>query len=154
MHTCDELNGKTIILVMGLPRSGKTTWARSTAHPIVNPDSIRLAMHGQRFIAQAEPWVWAMAFAMTEALLRAGHSAVVVDATNGTAARRQQWIDRFKGCSFQFHPIDTPKEECIRRALATGDTEIVPVIERMAAEWEPLRYSGIVDPVSFDHSRT
>ena len=35
-----------LIVMVGLPRSGKTTWARKQGYPIVNPDSIRLAFHG------------------------------------------------------------------------------------------------------------
>ncbi len=30
-----------LILTVGLPRSGKTTWALEQGWPIVNPDSIR-----------------------------------------------------------------------------------------------------------------
>ena len=40
---------KEIIVTVGLPRSGKTTWAREQGYPIVNPDSIRLSLHGKRF---------------------------------------------------------------------------------------------------------
>ena len=40
-------------------RSGKTTWARQQGVPIVNPDAIRPALHGQRFEPRAESVVWA-----------------------------------------------------------------------------------------------
>jgi len=136
-HVCDGLEGKQVVLTVGLPRSGKTTWARSTVWPIVNPDSIRLAIHGQRFVALAEPFVWATAFTMAEALLRAGHDTVVVDATNITKARRKTWVDRFKDrCAVGYHVVTTPAEECIRRARSLGDEGIIPVIQRMAAECE------------------
>lgn len=51
----------TLVLMVGLPRSGKSTIARSGRVPIVSPDAIRLALHGQPFIASAEPTVWATA---------------------------------------------------------------------------------------------
>src|SRR5258706_417694 len=52
----------TLIVMVGLPWSGKSTWAREQGNwPIVCPDEIRFALHGQRFIAEAEPWVWTIA---------------------------------------------------------------------------------------------
>lgn len=131
-----------LIVTVGLPRSGKTTWARTTGWPIVNPDSIRLALHGQRFYGPAEPFVWAMAYAMVEALRLAGHARIVVDATNVSAKRRAEWEARYPG-AVEFKVIETPPEECIRRARAENDEEIVPVIERMAAEWDlPCQMGG------------
>ncbi len=124
----------TLIATVGLPRSGKTTWARAQARPIVNPDSIRLAIHGQRFVAMAEPWVWATAKTMVRALFLAGHDVVILDATNLTNKRREDWLS--KEWQTLFHVLDTPKEECLRRA--GPDTEIAAVIERMAREIEPL----------------
>ncbi len=132
-----DLDSKILICTMGLPRSGKTTWARSREWPIVNPDSIRLAIHGQRFLATAEPFVWATAHAMVRALFLAGHHTVILDATNLTKKRRAEWFDESSWVTF-FKVFDTPTEECIRRALATNDHEIVEVIERMAAQAEPL----------------
>lgn len=123
-----------LICTVGLPRSGKTTWARSQAWPIVNPDSIRLAIHGQRFIGDAEPFVWATAKAMVRSLFLAGHQTVILDATNTTKKRRAEWFDE-RWQTF-FKVIDTPYPECMERAK--DDDEILPVIERMAAQWEPL----------------
>jgi predicted kinase len=129
-------------VTVGLPRSGKTTWARSTGFPIVNPDSVRLALHGQRFLGMAEPMVWAVTFAMVESLRLAGHEDIVVDATNVSAKRRKEWTDRY-GPDVRWKVINTPAEECIRRALADPDPyyarEIIPVIERMAREWDFAR---------------
>lgn len=79
----------TLLMTVGLPRSGKSTWARKQfGVPIVNPDSIRLAMHGHQFIKSAEPFVWATASTMVEALFLAGHPTVILDATNVTRATR------------------------------------------------------------------
>ncbi len=125
-----------LIVTVGLPRSGKSTWAKTQGYPIVNPDAIRLALHEKTFLARAEPWVWAMAYTMVEALYLAGHKIVIVDATNTTEKRRKEWADRFENVEFKV--FDTPKEECIQRAEATGKPELIPVIERMAAQWEPL----------------
>src|SRR5216683_5886868 len=91
----------TLFLTVGLPRSGQSTWARGTNTPIVCPDEIRLALHGQRFIASAEPLVWAIARIMVSALFGAGHPRVILDATNLTKARRDEWLDPGWNCRFQ-----------------------------------------------------
>ena len=129
---------KTLIVTVGLPRSGKTTFARSLNCPIVNPDSIRLALCGDRFLAPAEPMVWCITYYMAEALFLAGHETVVIDATNTTAKRRVQWKEWAEKVHVlsEFKVLDTPPSECKRRALAMGDTYILPVIDRMAAEWD------------------
>lgn len=135
----------TLLCTIGLPRSGKTTWSRTTGYPIVNPDSIRYALHGERFNALMEPYMWAMAKTMVRALFLAGHSFVVLDATNGTKARRQEWMN----ADWQTHFVyfNTSVEECIVRATVENDTYIIPVILRMAAAWEAPEAHELAAPV-------
>ena len=126
----------TLVVTVGPPRAGKSTWAMAQGHPVVNPDSIRLAIHGQVFCATAEPYVWAVAETMVRSLFAAGHATVVLDATNVTRVRRNRWRDKnwktlFKVC----HP---GRETCIARATGGGRTDLVPVIQRMCDEFEPL----------------
>lgn len=141
-----------LILTVGLPRSGKTTWAKQQGLPIVNPDSIRLALHGQRFIPAAEPMVWALAKYMVCSLFLAGHARVILDATNTTDKRRQEWYAEAlaHGYTVSLQIIDTPAEVCLARAAAEGDTAIVPIIEKMAAQWDldPLPTNVPVAPAS------
>lgn len=132
---------KTLVMTVGLPRSGKSTAARKMNIPIVNPDSIRIALHGQRFIGEAEPMVWVMAKYMVAALFEAGHDNVVLDATNTTVARRSEWID--KRWQRVFALVDTPKEVCIERANNLDDPYILPIIEKMAAQFEPFTESEL-----------
>lgn len=123
-----------LILTVGLPRSGKSTWARKSGCPVVNPDSIRLALHGHVFLKKAEPHVWAIAHTMVEALLLTGHDAVILDATNISPHRRAEWQSPLWTCKYVCFP--TSKEECIRRALDPDDfrDDLVPIIERMAKD--------------------
>ena len=123
-----------LILTVGLPRSGKTTWARESGHPVVCPDSIRLALHGQAFFWPAEPFVWAMAYLMVDSLFRSGHSVVVVDATNVSAKRRDEWTRRWPNSRFEV--FETPPAVCMQRAHETNRPELIPVIARMAGEWD------------------
>jgi len=124
----------TLVLTCGLPRSGKSTWARKTGHPVVSPDAIRLALHGHVFVPSAERHVWAVAHTMVEALFLAGHRTVILDACNTTPKRRDEWEDP----RWRLNVIHFPAtaEECIERARARGRADLVPVIERMAAEMD------------------
>lgn len=127
-------NKPTLYMEMGLPRSGKSTHARSLNMPIVCPDAIRLSLHGERFIASAEPMVWAIARYMVRSLFKAGHSAVVLDACNTTAKRRDEWIDDDWVRVLCIH--ETHSDICGQRACRTGRVDLLPVIARMANQWE------------------
>lgn len=133
-----------LYVTVGLPRSGKSTWALKASEqhgwPIVNPDSVRLALHGQRYQQEAEDFVWAITKTMVRALFLAGHTGVIIDATNTTEKRRKVWMPRegdLWGATY-FVPILTKKEECIQRAHDSRDAIIVPVIERMAEAFQVL----------------
>lgn len=124
----------TLVLTIGLPRSGKSTWSRAQGVPIVNPDSIRLAIHGQPFFAPAEPLVWTTAKLMVRALFLAGHDTVILDATNTTSYRRDEWASR--EWTRQYVCFDTPVAVCHERATAAGQDYLHAVIDRMAKEME------------------
>lgn len=134
-----------LIATIGLPRSGKSTYCRGLiekGYAVVNPDSFRLAIHGQAFNPTAEPFVWAAVYAAVDALTLAGNK-VVVDATNITEERRKPW--KVRGAHFIL--IETGKDECVRRAVEESDgahRDLVPVIERMAAQWDwPVKIQGV-----------
>ncbi len=156
-----------LILTVGLPRSGKSTWARKHGSPIVNPDSIRLATYGKRYWQPGEENVWATARIMVRSLFLAGHEEVIVDATNITQKRRDFWkpIDGDVMWELAFkeikpwdvvagHGLDYADDEssdilaardiCIERAEENGDTEIIPVIHRMAEQFEPLPEGSLI----------
>ncbi len=125
-----------LIVTVGLPRSGKSTWTRKQPFPVVSPDAVRLTLHGQRFWAGAEKMVWALVPMVVRVLFASGNPTVVLDATNVTRWERDQWqSDEWVTV---FHHVDTPPAECCKRAIATGQEDLVEVIANMAAKFEPL----------------
>jgi len=139
---------KQLILTVGLPRSGKSTWvSKQNGIPIVNPDSIRLALHGQRFIAEAEGFVWAIAKTMTKSLFLAGHDKVIIDATNTTKERRNFW--RSKSWDRYFVVFTTPADICFNRAFLTFP-DLEPVIEKMQQNWETPTYEEGDDVIGIE----
>lgn len=130
------MTAKILHMMVGLPRSGKSTAAKQLGYPIVSLDAIRFTMHGTYWKPELEPLLWGMAHVMVDALFLAGHSNVTLDSVNHTHERRMKWTsDRW---SVQYHVIDPDEETCIRRAKDTDKRYLIPVIKRMAAQWEPL----------------
>ena len=109
-----------LIVLQGLPGSGKTTWARNYVkgrkdYVIVNRDSIR-HMRGDYWIPEQEDLITEIEDMCIELSLRKGYN-VIVDATNFRG------LNRFRDITVRFiDPIDvelkifdTPLEECILR---------------------------------------
>lgn len=125
--------GNTLICPVGLPRCGKSTWARGLDVPIVCPDAIRRAMTGRRWFAPIEHQTWATARTMVRALFWAGHKVVVLDATNWTKHSRDNFIPS-PDCDWvrEFVWFHASAELCKERALATYP-DLVEVVERFNA---------------------
>jgi predicted kinase len=135
---------KQIICMMGLPRAGKSTVARLLSKvigaPVVNRDSIRLALHGQRYATEAEPMVRALAKIMVTALFKY-HDNIIVDETNLKRETRDFWRGGDHDTSFLY--VTTSPELCLERADATNDEEIKAVIQKMDDYAEPLDHDEI-----------
>ncbi len=138
----------SLIVTVGLPRSGKSTWCKKTRVqlrcPIVCPDAVRLAVTGQRFVRESEPTVWMVVQYMVRALFEAGHPCVILDATNTTKDRRKFWLNEARlgyyngDTAVHFVVFETDAEECKRRAIADGMADLVPIIDSMHDGFEPL----------------
>lgn len=125
---------RKLILTVGLPRSGKSTWAKNSGYPIVNRDAIRLALHSQYYIQEAEDMVTAIETYMVKALFLAGHETVVIDATHIKEKYRKRWTEDNFYDKVEFQLFNTSKEVCIERAKKDGREYLIPVIERMDIE--------------------
>jgi predicted kinase len=139
--------------LIGLPRSGKSTWATnwmrgtpSVRNGIVYPrvvvcaDDIRLAIIGERFWAPAEPAVHMVKDYMTEALLARGHD-VCIDGTHTTEPSIRQNYQTDPNASWTF--INTPVAACKERAVATNQSDLVDVINRMEKQLANLQATGL-----------
>ena len=125
---------RDLYLTVGLPRSGKTTWAQSFVFPVVNSDAVRWTLSGSRKVVQsAEGFVWGIMHLMVGSLFDAGHSQVIVDATNATKARRARWSNSEWATTLVY--FDASIDECIQRA--DGDQELIDKINQVAMIFEP-----------------
>jgi len=132
---------KTLILTVGLPRSGKSTWAKEYSkkhgYPIVNKDSIRLALHGQRFILEAEDMVHTITKIMVKALFNAGHDTIILDETNIIKERRDAW-KLSDDIELWYKPFYVEISTLKQRAKDTNQLDLIEVIEKMANKFEDL----------------
>lgn len=120
--------------MVGLPRAGKTTAAKTLGCPIVNTDAIREVLCGSRRLTDQETTVWQLVDLMIKALFRAGHETVILDACNVTRSRRDAFYWRDWRTLFWF--INTPVHTCIARA--GENEELAGIIRQMSENFEPL----------------
>jgi len=138
-------NKPTLTLMVGLARSGKSTWTRKHNKDavIVCPDTIRSEIFGHQFHKNAEDFVWAIAKSMVKILI--GQKIdVIVDATNLTYFARGEWlrIANDYSANVRIVWIKTSVKECIRRNNKSSEGKKLPsdVIEKMAMIFENPHY--------------
>ena len=137
---------KLMIIMAGLPRSGKSTWIKEYGMEryVIGADNIRRILHGQQFIEQAEPMVWAVRRYILDNTLMQGLDCII-DETNLTVKRREDLIALAKHYGYKVNCVyvRTPKEICIKRAEVEGNFKLLKVIERMDAYTEvPTNLEG------------
>lgn len=129
-------------MMMGLPRSGKSTFAKIlspiTNSPIVEPDAVRLALYGVPFIGSREPEVWEHVRLMVRSLFIAGHDSVILDATNLNRTKYSRGAWSSPDWKRHIIYIPTPANVCKERAIAGNKHYLVEVIDRMEMKYDPV----------------
>lgn len=126
-----------LVCMMGLPRSGKSTFATQLGFPVVSPDALRLVLGGKRVLDEAgDRQVWKLLPVMVQTLFAAGNTVVVLDATNTTRWERDQW--KSDEWETRFFHVKTSEKLCKERAVATNQLDVVEAISRMVENFEPL----------------
>lgn len=99
---------------VGLPGSGKSTWANAQGLPVVSTDAIRKELFGDESIQRNPQAVFGIAFKKLQEQLKKGNS-VIFDATNLTIKNRKNIFKKIY--PFSAHAIVFPisANECIER---------------------------------------
>lgn len=132
-----------LILTVGIPGSGKSTWAQNLIaekpnYQIISTDSIRAQLYGDEAI-QGE-WMEihraiVQALKLARQSMSQGHTAAVIyDATNAKRRQRREFIQLARSC--HYHPliaawIDTPLAVCLQRNAARSRRVPPDIIEKM-----------------------
>ena len=130
-----------LIVMRGLPKSGKSTKAKDLARlygcPVVSRDAMRLAVHGTRFLEDLEGEVKEAAGLALKCLAFGGNDVIVVDECHPLKDRTVQWLTSLfdgydKKVKLYWEEISTSRKVCIERALKDKQEDLVPVINSMA----------------------
>jgi predicted kinase len=131
---------KTIKIMIGLPRCGKSTWVENnkTNEIIISADDLRYIVYNQRFWGDGEALMWSIRGMMLKYLMQQGVD-IIIDETNTTKERRKpilklakQFGYKVTGCVVEGSWVD----ECTQRAKAAGQEDLIPIIQRMANQFE------------------
>lgn len=125
------MSGNLYILT-GPSGSGKTMFSqrqlkdKSMGWPIVSPQEIRRARHGDPFCHTKDHLTWLTAQHMVAALFSAGHQNVILDSLALTVKHRDAWLNA--NWKRQFIVFDAPDDVCLLR--------ISQMAERDGIDWQ------------------
>jgi len=128
-----------VVLAIGLPGSGKTTWFRRRGVTPLSSDLLRNIL----FDDVEEQRYQGLVFSTLRSLLRARLIAHMpwnyVDATNLSSHERSQWIKMAKSFGYEVQGVffDVPLEVCLERNSQRDRSVSADVMRKMAEKLKP-----------------
>jgi predicted kinase len=131
-----------VILAIGLPGSGKSSWFKRHNITPLSSDTLRALLfddpHEQRF----QDLVFSNLRSMLKARLIARRPMNYVDATNLTPQERHSWIKLAKDYGYEVHAVffDVPLEVCLERNQKRRRTVEDEAMRRMWGKLRPPKF--------------
>jgi predicted kinase len=128
-----------VVLAIGMPGSGKTTWFRRRGVTPLSSDLLRNIL----FDDVEEQRYQGLVFSTLRSLLRARLIARMpwnyVDATNLSTHERRQWIKMAKSFGYEVQAVffDVPLEVCLERNRSRDRSVSEDVMRKMAEKLKP-----------------
>jgi predicted kinase len=129
----------TVVLAIGLPGSGKSSWfKRHNIHPL-SSDLLRELLFDDAEELRFQDLVFSNLRSMLKARLIARRPMNYVDATNLTSHDRHSWIKLAKDYGYDVQGLffDVPVEVCMERHQRRGRVVAEDVMRKMAGKLKP-----------------
>jgi len=128
-----------VVLAIGLPGSGKSSWFKRHDVVPLSSDMVRSLLFDDVLEQRFQDLVFSNLRSMLKARLIAKRPMNYVDATNLTPQERQHWIKLAKDYQYEVHAVffDVPLEVCLERHQRRDLVVPEDVMRRMAAKLKP-----------------
>jgi predicted kinase len=129
----------TVVLAIGLPGSGKSSWfKRHNIHPL-SSDLLRELLFDDAQEQRFQDLVFSNLRSMLKARLIARRPMNYVDATNLTPHDRHSWIKLAKDYGYDVQGVffDVPLEVCMERHQRRGRAVPEEIMRKMAGKLKP-----------------
>ena len=126
-------------MLVGLPGSGKSTWAAQQGDGVLSSDAVRALLTGTEQNQQANALVFQTLRFLLKMRVLAGAKSTIIDATSLTAKERRTWIRlaHTLDCTAEAVFFDTPVAICKARNAARSRVVPDEVMDRFAARLTP-----------------
>lgn len=135
----------TLIVLIGLPGSGKSTWAeaqqKTAQHTYVSPDADLYTEGVYRWSTERAEAAWRNAYQRCGEALMSAEKSVIFDATFTGRIQRSALVNMAKGMGHSTTGVlfDTPLDTCFQRNEARSPDRRVPAakLAMMASQLQP-----------------
>ena len=131
-----------VVLSIGLPGSGKSTWFKRHSILPLSSDMVRILLFDDVTEQRFQDLVFSTLRSMLRARLLAKRPSNYVDATNLSPHERRSWVKLAHDFGYEAHAVffDVPAEVCMERNKRRERNVPEDVMRRMAAKLRPPKF--------------
>lgn len=128
-----------VVLAIGLPGSGKSTWFKRRGVTPLSSDTLRSILFDDITEQRYQHLVFSTLRSLLRARLLARMPWNYVDATNLSPNERRHWIEMARSFGYEAHAVffDVPVEVCLDRNRRRERAVPEEAMQRMAAKLRP-----------------
>lgn len=128
-----------IVVLVGLPASGKSKWLSDNNLPALSSDALRETLTGDATHQGVNRLIFSTLRHLCAMRNESGCAVTYVDSTALTRWERRCWVrfSELHGCEIECVFFDVPLDECKRRNAARDRQVPEPIMDLMAAKLVP-----------------